>query len=122
MTTEQRISEIENNFRQNPLPLDPLDVYVGVGSCADGEMYDIVIANTYEECLALVMKMARSADPNTLNAAELKLQLLNSANYHGRYGTVLGGTVSAVMHNTNGVGNQSCSYTICYRKKKEIKQ
>lgn len=113
-----RIADIENTFLQNPIPLDHQNVYVGIGACADGELFDVVVANTYEECLKLVMSMASKADGETLDATELKLRLLEMAWHNGRYGSVKGSLVSCVLLNTNNVGNKKCSYTICYRKTK----
>lgn len=113
-----RIADIENMFLQNPLPLDHRDVYVGIGASADGELFDVVVANTYEECLNLVMAMSSKADGETLDATELKLRLLEMAWQNGRYGSVKGSLVSCVLLNTNNVGNKTCSYSICYRKTK----
>jgi len=115
-----RIAEIENTFLQNPIPLDHRNVYVGIGACADGELYDVVVANAYEECLNLVMSMASNADGKTLDVTELKLRLLEMASQNGRYGSVKGSLVSCVLLNTNNVGNKTCSYSICYRKTKDI--
>lgn len=112
-----RIHELEKIFAEHPIPFDGSAVYVGTAICTDnGEIFDIVVAKTFEDCLQKMLRLAKRADYNTLDEIALKLKFLEDAFWNGRYGTKGGLVCSSGTNLENGIRNLNATHTICYKE------